>query len=141
MICDTALVYGYADGQKIINKNVIENVIKERHESGIFSGIDIHEQTAPDLTESEPSGIGVPNIQLQTMEKRLDLLELKIETMQEKVQKLSEFKDERDNTVIELLKLLEQNIKSRMKLLSYVSHRKNKTGNEIITLAKNNYTR
>ena len=38
---------------------------------------------------------------------------------------LNNLKNERDDTIIELLKMLEQSMKSRMKLLSLVSPKKN----------------
>jgi len=127
VICDTALVYGYADGQKTIDKNIIENVIKERDESGIFSGLDIDSPKLAKNGSAEGKGFGIDisNTHLQMMDKRIDSLEATIGGLQGKIQDLNNLKNKRDNTIIELLKMLEQSMKSRMKLLSSVSPKKN----------------
>jgi general secretion pathway protein A len=125
VICDTALVYGYADGQKTIDKSIIENVIKERDESGIFSGLDIGSPKSAKNGLPEEKGFDTSNTQLQMMEKRIDSLEATIGGFQGKIQNLNNLKNKRDDIIIELLKMLEQSMKSRMKLLSLVSPRKN----------------
>ncbi len=37
IICDSALVFGYADGLKVIDKSVIETVVKSREAGGLFT--------------------------------------------------------------------------------------------------------
>ena len=126
VICDTALVYGYADGQKVIDKGIIENVIKERDESGIFSGLDI-ESPSPKSegnTFYEDKGADISNAHLKMMERRIDYLEATVDGLQVKIQDLNNLKNDRDEIIIELLKMHEQNIKSRMKLLSQVAPKK-----------------
>ena len=147
VICDTALVYGYADGQKVIDKSIIENVIKERDESGIFSGLEIAGPGASGDGLVEEKGLEINSSQLQAMAKRIDALEAMTSELQEKIKDLNNLRNERDNTIIELLKMLEQSMKSRMRLLSYVSAGKNlKNGGNMnkqdgtsqkISLAKN----
>jgi len=134
VICDTALVYGYADGQKIIDKRIIENVIKEREESGIFSGLDIDSPKSAKNGSVEEKGFGIDisNTHLQMMDKRIDSLEATIGGLQEKVQNLNNLKNKRDDTIFELLKMLEQSMKSRMKLLSLVSPKKKLNSSENI---------
>jgi general secretion pathway protein A len=127
VLCDTSLVYGYADGQKTIDKKIIDNVIKERDESGIFSGLDIDSPSPISVKNDLPEekGLNINNAHLQMMENRIDSLEATISGLQEKVQNLNHLKNKRDDTIIELLKMLEQSMKSRMKLLSLVSSKKN----------------
>jgi general secretion pathway protein A len=125
VICDTALVYGYADGQKTIDKSIIENVIKERDESGIFSGFDIDSPKSQKNGLPEEKEFRINNTRLHLMENRIDSLEARIGGLQEKIQNLNHLKNNRDDTIIELLKMLEQSMKSRMKLISFVSPRKN----------------
>jgi general secretion pathway protein A len=130
VICDTALVYGYADGHKTIDKNIIDNVIKERDESGIFSGLGIDSPKSAKNGLPEEKGFDISSPQLHLMENRIDRLEARIGGLQEKIQHFNNLKNERDDTIIELLKMLEQSIKSRMKLLSLVSSKKNLKNNE-----------
>jgi hypothetical protein len=118
-------VYGYADGQKTIDKKIIDNVIKEREESGIFSGLDIDSPKSVNNVIPEDKGSDISNAQLQMMEKRIDYLEATIGGLQVKIQDLNNLKNDRDEIIIELLKMHEQNLKSRMKLLSQVSPKKN----------------
>jgi general secretion pathway protein A len=130
VICDTALVYGYADGQKIIDKHIIENVIKERDESGIFSGLDIDSLKSVKNGFPDENRFDISNTNLQMMEKRIDSLEVTIGGLQEKIQSMNHLKNERDTIIIELFKMLENGMKSRFKLLSVISQindRKNPT--------------
>lgn len=126
VLCDTALVYGYADGQRTINKEIIETVVKEREESGIFSGLEIADQPkTPDGSRYEEQGIAVNSSQAQMMERRIDQLESKVSDLKEIIHNLNNLRNHRDDTIIELLKMLEKSMKSRMKLLSLVSVIKN----------------
>jgi len=121
VICDTALVYGYADGIRIIDKSLIETVIQEREESGIFSKLDLNfndSSTKTLVEEKAPESLDIP---LQFLGKRIDILEAKIEGLQEEIKNLKILKNERDTLIIELFKMLENGMKSRFKLLSEIS--------------------
>jgi general secretion pathway protein A len=120
VICDTALVYGYADGIRIIDKGLIETVIKEREESGIFSRLDLD---SSDLSEKNLNDEKIPissDIPLKFIEKRIDLLDSKIHGLNEEIKNLKKLKNERDTIIIELFKMLENGMKSRFKLLSAI---------------------
>jgi general secretion pathway protein A len=121
VICDTALVYGYADGIKRIDKSLIETVIKEREESGIFSKLNLNADDSDAITLSEEIAPESSDIPMHVTEKRLDILDAKIGWLQEEIRNLKEFKNERDVIIIELLKLLENGFKSRFKLLSVLN--------------------
>ena len=145
VICDTALVYGYADGIKIIDRHIIENVIKERDESGIFSGLDIDSPKTSKNGSPEEKGFDISNTQLQFMGKRIDILDAKIEGLQQEIRNLNNLKNERDTIIIELFKMLENGIKSRFKLLSVISQKndgknpkqqKNKKDSQGISIVK-----
>ena len=123
VICDTALVYGYADELKIIDKNLIETVIKEREESGIFNKLDLNFRGS-DSTEKnigEEKEYNFSDLSLQLIGNRIDLLNEKIVGLQEEVKNLKNVKNQRDTIVVELFKMLENGIKSRFKLLSVIS--------------------
>ena len=124
VICDTALVYGYADGTKIIDKNLIDTVIKEREESGIFNKLDLSLSESSPLTLSEEKSPENSNIMLQFMEKRVDSIDTKIEWLQEEIGNLKSLKNKRDTIILELFKMLENSMKSRFKLLSVINQLK-----------------
>ena len=121
VICDTALVYGYADEIKIIDKSLIETVIKEREESGIFSKLDLNFSDSTEENIGEEKALISSDISLQFMGKRIDILDEKIERLQEEIRNLKNKKNERDTIIIELFKMLENGMKSRFKLLSVIS--------------------
>ena len=145
VICDTALVYGYADGIKIIDKSLIETVIKEREESGIFSKLDLNFDDSSAKTFSEEKVPKSSDNSLQFMGKRIDILDAKIEGLQQEIRNLKNLKNERDTIIIELFKMLENGIKSRFKLLSVISQKndgknpkqqKNKKDSQGISIVK-----
>jgi general secretion pathway protein A len=121
VICDTALVYGYADGIKIVDKSLIETVIKEREESGIFSKLDLNFDDSSAKIISEENVPKSSDNTLQFMDKRIDMLDAKIGGLQEEIRKLKILKNERDTIIIELFKMLENGMQSRFKLLSVIS--------------------
>ncbi len=123
VICDTALVYGYADELKTIDKNLIETVIKEREESGIFSKLDLNFRDSDAIEEniSEEKGTIFSDISSQLIGNRIDILDEKVEGLQEEIKNLKNMKNQRDTIIIELFKMLENGMKSRFKLLSVIS--------------------
>ena len=145
VICDTALVYGYADGIKSIDKSLIETVIKEREESGIFSKLDLDFNDAGVKTLSEEKATNFNDNPLQFVGKRLDQLDARIEGLQEEIKNIKNLKNERDTIIIELFKMLENGMKSRVKLLSVISQikdgknptqQKNKKDSQGISIVK-----
>jgi len=121
VICDTALVYGYADEIKIIDKSLIETVIKEREESGIFNKLDLSFRDSTEEIRGAEKAPIFSDISLQYMGDRIDILDGKIERLQEEIRNLKNKKNERDTIIIELFKMLENGMKSRFKLLSVIS--------------------
>ena len=124
VICDTALVYGYADGIKTIDKSVIETVIKEREESGIFNKLHISFDDGRTEIIPEEKDLGSSENLVQIVEKRIDLIDTKIEWLQEELRNLKNLKNERDDIIIELFKMLENGMKSKFKLLTVISQMK-----------------
>jgi general secretion pathway protein A len=145
VICDTALVYGYADGIKIVDKNLVETVIKEREESGIFSKLDLNFNDSSVKTISEENVPKSSGNTLQFMGKRIDMLDAKIEGLHEEIKNLKKLKNERDTIIIDLFKMLENSMKSRFKILSVISQikdgknpkqQKNKKDSQGISIVK-----
>ncbi len=145
VICDTALVYGYADGIKIVDKNLVETVIKEREESGIFSKLDLNFNDSSVKTISEEIVPKSSGNTLQFMGKRIDMLDAKIEGLHEEIKNLKKLKNERDTIIIDLFKMLENSMKSRFKILSVIrqikdgknpKQQKNKKDSQGISIVK-----
>lgn len=126
ILCDTALVYGFADGLKVIDKGILENVIEERESSGIFSGINQDEQRAiPDLS-GEGAASGELNNHLLLMERRIHLTEKMVHNLEEKLNYFTNNQEKRDTIVIELFKMLKDSMESRMTIISKINKAKMK---------------
>ncbi len=129
ILCDTALVYGYADGQKTITKKVIADVIQAREAGGIFT--DASEENPAGQTP-EPGNMPLPgdiNEKFKIMEQRLGLLENIVDQMSHSLDRLLRKKNERDDIVLELFKLLKVNMESRLQALVKFNRYRKKMGN------------
>jgi general secretion pathway protein A len=118
ILCDTALVYGYADNIEIINKETVENVIQERESTGVFSGISQENFDGLDL--SEPDVMITPpswQIQFDTVVNKLEGLENRIIQMEKEIESIASYRDERDLIMVDLFKMLKENMENRLKTL------------------------
>jgi general secretion pathway protein A len=127
ILCDTALVYGYADDIKIIGKELIESVAEARK---IGRGPD--PDAPPDTSEMNV----VPTLQemilsdefekkLLGMEGRIISLEQEILQITGGMKEIRQGIDERDKFIISLFKLIQKNLNSRSKLLTDFFKQKN----------------
>ena len=124
IICDTALVYGYADELKVIDEKAIEHVIRAREAGGIFSGIQQEEKEGKSSLPLEDAGFGPLENRLEEMERRIRLMEDVVGGMVQRVDYLVKKKNDRDTTVLELFKMLKTNMESRFSLLRQVDRLK-----------------
>jgi len=115
-LCDTALVYGYADDLKAINKKIIENVFETREIGGIFSKAEEIEPKSLPPTISDNGAIKQLEKRIQSMEKRALLLESIVTNIEQQFNLLVNNRGKLDNLAIELFKLLKQSMASRGKL-------------------------
>ena len=121
IICDTALVYGYADSMKIITKNVIEEVIKERDQSGIFDEVHSNEPILPSKYDQKEHGLEKSNHGLQMFVEKIAFLENNINDIKREIRHLKNIHNKRDRIIFDLFKMLEDSIKSRAHLLEMVN--------------------
>jgi len=118
ILCDTALLFGYADSLKSIDKGVIEAVVKAREAGGLFTekkkGLKTPSPVAVETVTplSEP-----PKAELRSVEKRVHLLETMVVGLEKRMDLLTEKRDSRDNLVLELFKMLKESMESRMKMV------------------------
>jgi general secretion pathway protein A len=129
VLCDTALVYGFADSMETIDQKMIKDVIQERSANGIFLAEDHATEpaavTAGGLTGPASSNAGNGNGHSGA---RIDLLEQKIiqleglcGNLKDVLENVSHKRDEKDAIIIELLKMLKSNIDSRYRVLQQIS--------------------
>ncbi|HPQ42819.1 MAG TPA: AAA family ATPase [Syntrophales bacterium] len=116
IICDAALVYGYADELEIIGENVIEEVVKDRDTGGVRTK-DISNRY-PRSTPAIGGGItGEATKKFRDIEKRIDVLEKTLYRINKELDTLTSSKGKRDELALELTKMLQQSIKNRSDLL------------------------
>lgn len=125
VLCDAALVYGFADNQKVIDKNIIDSVIKEREEGGVFT--DVRENNGSPLSSksSEIDASAEYLNQFQQLNQRIRLIENRIDNLDQRFSYLDKNREQRDTVVIDLFKLLKQSMESRFQTLVNVSKPKN----------------
>lgn len=128
ILCDTALVYGYADELKIVDKKAIEHVIRAREAGGIFSGIPKDEKGEPSSKLSEDVISGSLENRLGEIERRIRLMEDVVGGIGQRVDNLVQKRNERDTIVLELFKMLKKSMESRFNALREVDRLK-KYGN------------
>ena len=104
ILCDTALVYGFADGLLSIDKNVIENVVEDRKKEGLFFEEEKKEKTS--LVEKNRLS-SIP----EDLKMRLDFIEKRIDSLETMVKSFSEQLEFCRNLQQDLKKLFETLIK------------------------------
>lgn len=140
ILCDTALVYGYADGLKTIGREVIESVIQER-EVGGFRDFNETAEKGPSIPEATGT-VPISALDAQSpLTQKVAELEARMESLEKKIDLLSGGGGYHDTLIGELFKLLQENLKGRYIALNQLMQQ-NPTGrvspgNEGIT-AQNN---
>ena len=124
-ICDTSLVYGFADQVKIINKNIVDTVVKARESGGIFS----QKKNKPKAEYTnkviqKDSFLKLISVlkswkkQIKLLEERISFLEEKINISDRKLDELGNKKDQKDEIIIELFKMLKKNMESQFRIIT-----------------------
>jgi len=111
ILCDTALVDGFADNQEQIGNAVIENVTHEKKGGGLFPTTGKKTEAGPSYPPAKtpipvPSG-GMPS----NIEERIVRLESLANTIDNKLDILLKRKGGQDRTVVELNKMLMESLK------------------------------
>jgi len=119
ILCDSALVYGFADGLETISTAILDNVYEELKALGTFTDYDAKPSANPPAPK--PSSVvssGGEDFRIQLLENKVQLLEDKMGSLKDKLELLLEKRIERDDIVIELLKMLKDNLDRRGQLLA-----------------------
>ena len=127
VICDAALVYGYADGKKNITQSIIDSVINERNEGGLFTA-----NLQPDKKDSitplaEANGTVILPNHFQDIERRIHLIENRLDSLDQRLTINSKQREDRDEIVIELFKMLKESMEKRADTLMKI-HLSKKNG-------------
>lgn len=119
ILCDTALVYAYADGLKQVNREIVQAIIRERELGGFSDSGDAYDNQ-PFSSESEKTDSSLSASAYSALEQKVDRLENRIEQMEKKISLLSNKKRVRDILILELFKLLQKNMESRYHTLDKI---------------------
>jgi general secretion pathway protein A len=118
VLCDSALVYGFADGLEKINARVIDNVYEELKTLGTFSDYDRPLSTLAVSPASKAAGSEISDKHFQLLEEKVQLLDGRLHDLNEKLEYFTKKRTERDDIIIELFKMLKSNLDSRMRFLT-----------------------
>jgi general secretion pathway protein A len=124
ILCDTALVYGFADELQSIDRPVIEHVVADQKSGGILLG---EQQASTEDTQETTSvrkaGKTTGKDSLPELEKRLHSLEHQVQlqekltaNLEQQLNYLSSHRTEQDQLTREMLQLLKENLTSRFKM-------------------------
>ena len=116
ILCDTALVYGYADGLERIDRGIIETIIQDREVGGFG---DLGPVEAGDSLSAE-GGDAKSAHRSVSIDQRFDSLEKRLEDLENKLSRVAEQSREREKMILELFKLLHRNFESRSQVLHQV---------------------
>ena len=125
VLCDSALVYGFADELQTIDTDILENVYDELKALGTFTDYDAKPSANPPLPKSIATGPSTLDPRIELLEGKVQLLDYKLNALKEKLDFITEKRIERDDIVIELLKLLKVNLDSRNQLVAKLSQADN----------------
>ena len=115
-LCDLALVHGYAEGLTTINENTINDVIKTRSESSLFTADD-QESTQPDYTsQAEHENSQATSDALTEMRTRISFIESIVESQASQLQELITSLSTRDRLILEIFHLTQQSLEKRWEL-------------------------
>jgi len=112
ILCDAALVYGYADELRIIDADVIEHVLTDKKETEILSASSIEEIHSDQALSQENENLSV---RIQNIEERLNKLSVMVDLQTEQYEKSID--NYRDNLIHRLEGMLDEEQQKYQRLL------------------------
>jgi len=116
VICDAALVYGFADELKTIDERTIDVVAKERKDSGLLTEMLQKDEPVQMYDETLPQG-ALEIEGLNDLERRMRLMENRIDNLDQRLSFVLKNKEARDTIVIELFRMLKESMEKRIQTL------------------------
>lgn len=127
IICDSALVYAFADSKDFISNTLIDDVVRERAAGGIFFDEDnnkdstVQEIKTESIQDQQSTKTIMENLfsneKMLRLEERMQHFEEKIKLMHQELSGVKKLHSERDTMMVELFKLLHISMKGRYYLL------------------------
>jgi general secretion pathway protein A len=117
VLCDSALVYGFADELDTIDTDILENVYEELKALGTFTDYDSKPSADPLPPKSVNINAAANDSRIELLEGKVQLVDDKINALKDRLDFLSDKRIERDDIVIELLKMLKTNLDSRNQII------------------------
>lgn len=117
ILCDTALVYAFADGLKHVDRDIIEAVIRERDVGG-FLNRDVPQCEGIATSESVGEGYDGGADHDHTVNRRLLRLEERFDALEERLKGVYKGEAGHHVLIVELFKLLQENIQKRYRGLN-----------------------
>jgi len=126
VICDAALVYGFADELKTIDKPTIEIVARERRNSGLFADMPRQGDEPEKVPDAAMPESTLEREDLNDLERRMRLLENRLDNLDQRLTFILKNKEARDTVVIELFKMLKDSMEKRVQTLVSIQKGKHK---------------
>jgi general secretion pathway protein A len=117
VLCDSALVYGFADELHTIGIDVLDDVYEELKSLGTFTDYDAKPSANPQSHKLNLDVSSAADTHFELLEGKIQLLEEKIIGLTEKLDFLSQNRKNRDDIIIELFRMLKDNLDNRQQLL------------------------
>ena len=118
VLCDSALVYGFADELDTISTRILDNVYEELKTLGTFTEYDAKPSANPASPAAVTDAPAVSDKSFQILEGKVQLMDEKISDLKEKLDVLTHMRSERDDIVIELFRMLKDSLDTRMQILT-----------------------
>jgi general secretion pathway protein A len=123
ILCDAALVHGFADDRKVINSRIIRAVAEARWVGGLRCGMPVPEEQSESPSESLNS-----QIPSSDLESRIRLIEEKLKNLESLIQRDTSGtvggmagRDEPIRIIMELFRILKDSFESRYRMVAAVS--------------------
>ena len=129
VLCDSALVYGFADELETIDTDILENVYEELKALGTFTDYDAKPSADPLPPKSAITDPAARISRFEFLVGKVQLLDDKINALKDRLDFLSDKRIKRDDIIVELLKMLLTNLDSRNHLMGKL----NRIGNDKTT--------
>jgi general secretion pathway protein A len=117
ILCDSALVYGFADELETISTPILDNVYEELKTLGTFTDYGAKPSANPPTPKPGVAVSSTSDSHVQLLEGNVKLLDDKINNLEKKLDFLTNKRNKRDDIIIELFKMLKDNLDRRLQLL------------------------
>jgi general secretion pathway protein A len=117
ILCDTALLYGYADERKTVDRKVIVDVVKARKEGGFFTGPTEEKERVPLSHTEKTKPLMQLEKRLQSIEQRINLFERNVSNLEAQLNDWTHHHAKKDHVIFELFKMVRENLEGRKKMI------------------------